>query len=67
MGEILVGAFFHACTFACRTGKWEARATPKLGGGVIDKKGAARERMPSLRRDRLCRRRAADKDRTLCP
>jgi hypothetical protein len=35
--------------------------------GHEQKKGAARERMPSLRRDRLCRRRAADKDRTLCP
>ena len=29
---------FHACTFACRTGKWLARATPKLGGGVMSSK-----------------------------
>ena len=37
-GWNMVGAFFHACTFACRTGKWLARATPKRGRGVMSNK-----------------------------
>ena len=54
-GWNMVGAFFHACTFACRTGKWHARATPKRGH--VDRIGRSTTRSRSTRRS--CPRRCA--------